>query len=337
MSSERGKGGRDPVRSRRFSRMSGRRDAYESDSKQPDIEGGESRSDPPRHLRGLRASELPSPGKRRKNRLLPGFGLSLGITSTYLSLMVVIPLALVFLRAASLGPAELKEAVLAPRALSAFRLSFYTAFIAAAVNAVLGLIVAWVLERYRFPGRKLLDGLIDLPFALPTAVAGIALTTLFAKEGWIGRYLEAAGIHVAYTPLGVVVALFFIGLPFVVRTVQPVLRELDPAIEEAAASLGASRWTTLRRVLWPELAPAVLTGFTLALARALGEYGSVIFIAGNVPMRSEIVPLLVVIQLEQYDYAAAAAIAAVFLLASFSLLLAINILSARTRRGFSLG
>lgn len=275
--------------------------------------------------------------RRRKGRLLPGFGLSLGITSTYLSLMVVLPLALVFLRAASLGPVELREAVLAPRALAAFRLSFYAAFVAAAVNAVLGLIVAWVLERYRFPGRKPLDALIDLPFALPTAVAGIALTTLFAKDGWIGRYLEAAGIQVAYTPLGVIVALFFIGLPFVVRTVQPVLRELDPAIEEAAASLGASRWTTLRRVLWPELAPAVLTGFTLALARALGEYGSVIFIAGNVPMRSEITPLLVVIQLEQYDYAAASAIAAVFLLTSFALLFAINILSARTRRGFSLG
>lgn len=251
--------------------------------------------------------------------------------------MVALPLALVFLRGASLGPAELVETITAPRTLAAFRLSFGAAAIAAAVNAVLGLIVAWVLERYRFPGRKLLDGLIDLPFALPTAVAGIALTTMFAADGWVGRYLTAAGVQVAYTPLGVVVALFFIGLPFVVRTVQPVLRELDPAIEEAAASIGANRATTLRRIVWPELAPAVLTGFTLALARALGEYGSVIFIAGNVPLRSEITPLLIVIQLEQYDYAAASAIAAVFLLASFALLLVINLLSARTRRGFATG
>lgn len=278
------------------------------------------------------------PGIRRKrSRLLPGFGLTLGITTTYLSLMVVIPLSLVFLRAAGLDPGELRDTLLSPRTLAAFRLSFVASVIAAAVNAILGLLVAWVLERYRFPGRKLLDGLIDLPFALPTAVAGIALATLFAKDGWIGRYLEAVGIQIVYTPIGVTLALFFIGLPFVVRTLQPVLRELDPAIEEAAASLGASRWTTLRRVIWPELAPALLTGFTLALARGLGEYGSVIFIAGNVPMRSEITPLLIVIQLEQYDYAAASAIAAAFLVASFALLLLINIISARARRALPLG
>jgi len=211
-------------------------------------------------------------------------------------------------------------------------LSLGASFAAASLNAAFGLLVAWVLERYRFPGRRLVDAFVDLPFALPTAVAGIALATLYAKNGWIGRWLEPMGIEVAYTRLGVVVALTFIGLPFVVRTVQPVLADLDPEVEEAAASLGAGRWQTFRRVMFPELLPAVMTGFVLAFARALGEYGSVIFIAGNMPMKSEITPLLIMIKLEQYDYAGATAVALVFLLASFSLLLGINFLAWRRGR-----
>ena len=265
---------------------------------------------------------------------LPGFGLALGFTLFYLGLVVLIPLSTVFLKTAALSPAEIWAKVTAPRTLAAFRLSFGASLAAGAINTVFGVLLAWVLERYRFPGRRLVDGLVDLPFALPTAVAGIALATVYSGNGWLGRFLEPAGIRVAYTPLGVVVALTFVGLPFVVRTVQPVLHDLDREIEEAAASLGAGRPTILARVLLPEFLPAALTGFVLAFARALGEYGSVIFIAGNLPLKSEITPLLIMIQLEQFDYAGATAIAAVFLVASFSLLLTINLLTGRRRRRF---
>lgn len=268
----------------------------------------------------------------RRQRVLPGFHLSMGITLTYLGAMVLVPLAALALRGASVGPAELVRLASDPRTLAAFRLSFGAAFAAACVNLVFGLVVAWVLERYPFPGRRLVDGLVDLPFALPTAVAGIALTAVYAESGVLGRPLKALGLKVAYTPLGVVAALLFVGLPFVVRTVQPVLRDLDPAIEEAAASLGAGRATTLARVVAPEILPAALTGFVLALARGLGEYGSVIFIAGNLPGHSEIAPLLIMVKLEEYDDAAAAAIALVFLLASIVLLLGVNAISARQGR-----
>ena len=268
-------------------------------------------------------------GTGRRGRTLPGFGLSMGITLTYLTLVVLIPLATLLLKTATLTWAQFRDTILAPRTLAAYRLSFGAAFAAALVNAVFGLLVAWVLERYRFPGRRLIDGLVDLPFALPTAVAGIVLTTFYAGNGWIGRFLEPRGIKVDYTPLGVVVALTFVGLPFVVRTVQPVLRGLDRQIEGAAASLGAGRFETFRRVILPELVPATVTGLTLAFARGLGEYGSVIFIAGNMPMRSEITPLLIMIKLEQFDYAGATAIALVFLVASFALLLFINLMTLR--------
>ncbi len=278
----------------------------------------------------------PLPARRRKRlpggSVLPGFGLSLGFTLFYLGLMILLPLSTVFLKTASLPWSVFWADVSGPRALAAYRLSLGASFLAAAINAVFGLLVAWVLERYRFPGRRLVDALVALPFALPTAVAGIALATLYAKNGWIGRWLVPLGVEVAYTRLGVVVALTFIGLPFVVRTVQPVLADLDPEVEEAAASLGASRLQTFRRVMLPELLPAATTGFVLAFARALGEYGSVIFIAGNMPMKSEIVPLLIMIKLEQYDYAGATAVAMVFLLASFILLLAINFLAWRRGR-----
>jgi sulfate transport system permease protein len=265
---------------------------------------------------------------RTRRSVLPGFGLTLGFTLVYLGLLVLIPLAGLFLRSASMGVDAFVAAVASPRALAAYRLSFGASFVAAAVNAGMGLLVAWVLVRYRFPGRGLVDALVDLPFALPTAVAGITLTTLLAKNGWIGRLLEPLGIQVAYTPLGVAVALTFIGLPFVVRTVQPVLEDLEAELEEAAASLGASRWQTFRRVLFPALWPALATGFALAFARAVGEYGSVVFISGNMPLRTEIAPLLIVTQLEQYDYGAATAIAATLLVISFGLLLAINALQA---------
>jgi sulfate transport system permease protein len=265
----------------------------------------------------------------RRGRMLPGFGLSMGITLTYLTLVILIPLSTLLLKTATLTWTQFADTITSPRTLAAYRLSFGAALVAALVNAVFGLLVAWVLERYRFPGRRLIDGLVDLPFALPTAVAGIVLTTFYAGNGWIGRFLEPRGIKVDYTPLGVVVALTFVGLPFVVRTVQPVLRGLDPQIEGAAASLGAGRFETFRRVVLPELLPATLTGLTLAFARGLGEYGSVIFIAGNMPMRSEITPLLIMIKLEQFDYAGATAIALVFLLASFALLLFINLMTLR--------
>jgi sulfate/thiosulfate transport system permease protein len=267
------------------------------------------------------------PRRRRTHGVLPGFGLSLGFTLLYLSLIVLIPLSTLFLKTLTLSWGDFWSTVTAPRTLAAYRLSFLAAGAAAVVNGVFGLLLAWVLERYTFPGRRLLDGLVDLPFALPTAVAGISLASLWARNGWLGRWGEPFGIEVAYTPLGVVVALVFVGLPFVVRTVQPVLRDLDPAVEEAAASLGAGRLATLRRVVLPELRPAAVTGSVLAFARGLGEYGSVIFIAGNMPMRSEITPLLIMIELEQYDYAGATAIALLFLLASFALLLGLNVLS----------
>ena len=268
----------------------------------------------------------------QRGSVLPGFGLAMGFTLTYLTLIVLIPLSTILLKSATMSWDQFVGAVTAPRTLAAYRLSFLASLAAGVINAVFGLLVAWVLERYSFPGRRLIDGLVDLPFALPTAVAGIALTTFYAGTGWVGRWLEPLGIKIAYTPLGVVAALTFIGLPFVVRTVQPVLRDLDPQIEEAAASLGAGRRKTFTRVILPELLPAVMTGFTLAFARALGEYGSVIFIAGNMPMRSEITPLLIMIKLEQYDYAGATAIALVFLLASFALLLAANLVSWRGGR-----
>ena len=267
--------------------------------------------------------------------MLPGFGLTLGLTVTYLCLLVLIPLAALFAKSATLSPSEFLAAVASPRALAAYRLSFGASFAAAAANAGFGLVVAWVLVRYRFPGRAFLDALVDLPFALPTAVAGITLTTLLAKNGWIGRLLAPLGIEVAYTPLGVAVALTFIGLPFVVRTLQPVLEDLEAELEEAAASLGASRWQVFRRVLFPTLWPALVTGFALAFARSVGEYGSVVFISGNMPLRTEIAPLLIVTQLEEWNYAGATSIAAVLLVTSFGLLLGINALQKFASRRFS--
>ena len=270
----------------------------------------------------------------REPSVLPGFGLALGITLTALSLIVLIPLAALFLKAASAGPADIWAVATSPRTLAALRLSFLGALFAAAVNAVFGLILAWVLVRYEFPGRRLIDAAVDLPFALPTAVAGIALAAIYAPNGWVGGLLAPYDIKVAYTPLGVMVALIFIGLPFVVRTVQPVLEELPADIEEAAALLGASRWRTVFQVLLPPVLPALMTGFVLAFARAVGEYGSVIFIAGNVPMVSEIAPLLIVIRLEQFDYAGAAVVATLMLLLSFALILLVNLVQARARRRF---
>ena len=268
-----------------------------------------------------------------QKRILPGFGLSLGFTLAYLSLIVLIPLSAVFLKTATMSPAALWETISAPRVVATYKLSFGASLLAASVNVVFGLMLAWSLVRYSFPGRKLVDALIDLPFALPTAVAGISLAALYAKNGWIGQYLEPAGLKVAFTPTGILVALIFIGLPFVVRTVQPVLEDLEAEIEEAAASLGASRYQTVVRVVLPALLPALLTGFALAFARAVGEYGSVIFIAGNIPMVSEITPLIIITKLEQYDYAGATAVAAVMLVLSFLLLLLINALQEWTRRG----
>jgi sulfate transport system permease protein len=274
------------------------------------------------------AATLPRPPRR----VLPGFGLSLGFTLAYLGLIVLIPLSAAFLKTAGMSWDEFVTAVASPRVLASYRLSFLASLAAGMVNMVFGLIVAWVLVRYTFPGRRIVDALVDLPFALPTAVAGIALTAIYSKNGWVGRWLEPHGIKVAFTELGVFVALTFIGLPFVVRTLQPVLLELEPEIEEAAASLGANRWDTLTRVILPELFPALLTGFALAFARALGEYGSVVFISGNMPMRTEITPLLIITKLEQYDYRGATAIAVVMLVASFSMLLLINLLQKWSRR-----
>ncbi|MGE5892444.1 MAG: sulfate ABC transporter permease subunit CysT [bacterium] len=262
----------------------------------------------------------------KRHSVLPGFGLTMGFAMLYLSLVVLIPLSTIFLWSVDQGWSGFWAAVTAPRVVASYKLSFGTALIAALINAVFGLLTAWVLVRYRFHGKKVIDGLIDLPFALPTAVAGIVLTTIYAENGWIGAYLKPFGIKVAFTPTGIVIALIFIGLPFVVRTVQPVLQGLEPEMEEAAAILGASRWKTFTRVLLPGLLPAVITGFALAFARGIGEYGSVVFISGNMPMRTEIAPLLMVTKLEQFDVPGATAIAAVMLSASFVFLLIINLL-----------
>jgi sulfate/thiosulfate transport system permease protein len=264
----------------------------------------------------------------KQQSILPGFGLALGFTVLYLSLIVLIPLSATFLKASTLSWQQFWHIVTAPRAIASYRLSFGASAIAAGINLFFGLIVAWVLVRYEFPGKKLFDSVVDLPFALPTAVAGIALTAIYSRNGWMGQYFDKIGIHSAYSPLGVVIALTFTGLPFVVRTVQPVLEDLDKEMEEAAASLGADRWQTITRVLVPAIMPAALTGFTMAFARAVGEYGSVVFISGNMPMRTEITPLLIITKLEQYDYAGATAIAVVMLVVSFAMLLSINLLQA---------
>ena len=268
----------------------------------------------------------------RKPSVIPGFGMAFGFTLTYLSLIVLIPLAALVFKTAQLGWADFWRLATDPRTLAALRISFGLSILAAAINAVFGFIVTWVLVRYRFPGRKLLDAFIDLPFALPTAVAGIALTAIYAPNGWIGGLLAPLGWRIAYTPLGILIALVFIGLPFIVRTLQPVLEDLDAEVEEAAATLGANRFKAVLLVVLPPLVPALLTGVALALARAVGEYGSVIFIAGNLPYVSEIAPLLIVIKLNEYNYPAATAIATVMLTISFLLLLAINLLQAWTRR-----
>jgi sulfate/thiosulfate transport system permease protein len=266
------------------------------------------------------------------NNVLPGFAPTLGYTVLYLSLVVLIPLSALVFKTAELSWLDFVETVTAPRVLASYKVTFGAALAAASINAVFGVLVAWVLVRYRFPGKRLVDALVDLPFALPTAVAGITLSTVYSSNGWIGRILEPHGIKVAFTPLGIIVAMTFIGLPFVVRTVQPVIEELDAEIEEAAACLGANRWQTFRRVLFPLMTPSVLTGFALAFARAVGEYGSIIFIAGNMPMVSEITPLLIITKLEQYDYRGATAIATVMLVTSFVMLLIVNLLQRWSRR-----
>jgi len=271
----------------------------------------------------------------KQRSVLPGFGLTMGFTLLYLSLIVLIPLSATFLKTAAMSWSQFWSTATEPRALASYRLSFGASLIGAAINMVFGMLAAWVLVRYSFPGKRVVDAMVDLPFALPTAVAGITLTAVCARSGWIGGHLEPLGIKVAFTPLGVVVALTFIGLPFVVRTVQPVLQDLDAEIEEAAASLGASRWQTVTRVILPALLPALLTGFALAFARAVGEYGSVIFISGNMPMRTEITPLLIVTKLEQYDYAGATAIGVVMLVMSFALLFIINLLQWWSRRRYA--
>jgi sulfate transport system permease protein len=263
---------------------------------------------------------------------LPGFGLTMGLTLTWLSVIILIPLAGLFLKTLELSPAQFWEILTSRRTLNALKLSFGLSFAAACVNLVMGTIIVWALVRYRFPGRRIFDAIVDIPFALPTAVAGVALTQLFAQKGWLGAPLAELGIKVAFTPIGIFIAMVFIGIPFVVRTVQPVLIDLDPEIEEAAASLGADRWHTVFRVILPSLIPALLTGFALAFARAVGEYGSVIFIAGNLPMVSEITPLIIITKLEQYDYPGATAVAAVMLVVSFVLLLLINLLQSWTAR-----
>jgi sulfate/thiosulfate transport system permease protein len=268
----------------------------------------------------------------RKRSVIPGFGLTLGITLSYLGLMVIIPLCVLFLQASEAGWAKIVAELSSPRTLSAFRVSFGIALLAALVNAVFGLVVAWVLVRYEFPARRLVDSLIDLPFALPTAVAGISLAQLYSTGGWLGRWFDLFGVKIAFTPVGILIALIFVGLPFVVRTIEPVLQDFDRELEEAAALLGARRRAILLRVVFPPLLPALITGFTLAFARAIGEYGSVIFIAGNMPGVSEILPLLIVIKLEQFDYAGATVLASLMLMASFVLLLAINLLQAWTRK-----
>ena len=270
----------------------------------------------------------------KRRSVIPGFGITVGYTMLYLSLIVLVPLSTLFVKTATLTLPGFWEEVTSARVLASFKLTFGASFVAALINASMGLLVAWVLVRYSFWGKRIVDALVDLPFALPTSVAGIALTTLYAKNGWMGKLLAPLGVKVAFTPLGVTVALTFIGLPFVVRTVQPVLQDLGAEVEEAAASLGANRWQTFTKVIFPSLAPSVLTGFALAFARAVGEYGSVVFISGNMPMRTEIAPLLIMTKLEQYDYAGATAVAVVMLLLSFVLLLAINALQWWNRRRF---
>jgi sulfate transport system permease protein len=268
----------------------------------------------------------------RQKSVLPGFGLTMGYTLFYLGLIILVPLAALFARSAGITWEKFRDTVADPRVLASFRLSLWASAAGAAVNAVFGFIVAWVLVRYTFPGKKVVDALVDLPFALPTAVSGIALTSIYAPNGWIGRMLEPLGIQVAYTSLGVMVALTFIGLPFVVRTLQPALEDLDREVEEASASLGATRFKTFRRVIFPSVLPALLTGASLAFARSLGEYGSVVFISGNMPMKTEITPLLIITKLEQYDYEGATVIAVVTLAASFVLLLGVNVLQWWSRR-----
>lgn len=268
----------------------------------------------------------------QRSRVLPGFGLSLGFTLAYVSLIVLIPLSAVFIRSLGIGWDGLWEILTSERILKSLQLSFSAALIAALVNVIFGLLLAWCLVRYSFPGKRIVDALVDLPFALPTAVAGIALTSLYAPTGWIGQYLEPLGIHVAYTPLGITLALIFIGLPFVVRTVQPVLSDIETELEEAASALGANRWQTISKVILPILFPALLTGFALAFARGVGEYGSVIFIAGNMPYKTEIAPLMIISRLEEYDYAGATTIAVVMLVLSFAILFLINLLQAWASR-----
>ena len=268
----------------------------------------------------------------RHKSIIPGFSFTLGLTLTYLGLIVLIPLSTVFLRSASLSFHEILNIIFSVRALAAYKLSFGASLIAASINTIFGLLVAWVLVRYRFPLKFLVDAMVDLPFALPTAVAGISLTFIYSSNGWLGRYLASVGIQGTYSRLGVIIALTFIGLPFVVRTIQPVLRNLDPQVEEAAVCLGANRWQTFTRILLPILIPATLTGFALSLARAIGEYGSVVFISGNMPMRTEIVPLLIMTKLEEYDYASATALAAFMLCVSFSMLFLINSLQWWSQR-----
>jgi sulfate transport system permease protein len=265
------------------------------------------------------------PLKLKQHSVIPGFGLTMGLTLVYITLLVLIPVSMVFVNSSSLGLKSFWEIAISQRVLAALKVSFGTSFFAAATNAIFGLLIAWVLERYSFPGKKIIDGLIDLPFALPTAVAGISLTTLYAPNGWIGGLFKPFGIKISYTTLGITIALIFISFPFVVRTVQPVLHSIDTEVEEAAACLGANRFQTFRKIIIPELLPALITGFALSFARALGEYGSVVFISGNMPMRTEIVPLLIRTKLEQYDYAGGTAIAAIMLIISFVMLLVINI------------
>ncbi|TVX98761.1 sulfate ABC transporter permease subunit CysT [Cohnella terricola] len=269
---------------------------------------------------------------RKKDRVLPGLPITLGFTVLYLSLIVLIPLVALAIKSAELSPAEWWNTVTNPRVVASYKLSLLTAFYAGLVNLVFGLLLAWVLVRYKFPGKRIVDGLIDLPFALPTAVAGIALTTIYAPKGWVGSLLQPLGIKVAYSPLGITIALIFIGIPFVVRTVQPVLQDMETDMEEAAATLGAYRARTFFRIVLPELIPPLLTGFALAFARGIGEYGSVVFISGNMPMKTEIAPLLIITKLEQFQYAQAAAVAVVLLLISFGLLLLINILQRWSNR-----
>ena len=268
----------------------------------------------------------------QRSRVLPGFGLSLGFTLAYVSFIVLIPLSAVFIKSFGIGWDGLWEILTSERILKSLQLSFSAALIAATVNVIFGLLLAWCLVRYSFPGKRIVDALVDLPFALPTAVAGIGLTSLYAKNGWIGQYLEPLGIHVAYTPLGITLALIFIGLPFVVRTVQPVLSDIETELEEAASALGANRWQTISKVILPILFPALLTGFALAFARGVGEYGSVIFIAGNMPYKTEIAPLMIISRLEEYDYAGATTIAVVMLVLSFAILFLINLLQAWASR-----